>query len=132
MEHRNVQPWSVSRSLALLAAIFAIVMGATLPSAVAASPATGHAIQLCSGDRIMVVEDASGRPLRQDPAPSDSVKCAACLAAAFVAVTPPPPVQGPASVPSPARKAQTAPAPSRPTIPVKLAPRPPSTAPPVA
>lgn len=132
VETPPVQPWSVSRSLALLAAIFAIVMGALLPSAVAASPASGHPIQLCSGQRIFVVDDGSGGPVRQNPAPSDSLKCAACLAGAFVALAPPPPAQAPAAAPSPRRATHALPVSSTPFAAVRPSPRPPSTAPPVA
>jgi hypothetical protein len=132
VETPPAQPWSVSRSLALLAAIFAIVMGALLPSAVAASPASGHPIQLCSGQRIFVVDDGSGTPVRQDPVPADSLKCAACLAGAFIALAPPPPARAPVAAPSPRRGAHALPVSSPPVDAVRLSPRPPSTAPPVA
>jgi hypothetical protein len=122
----------VSRSLALLAAIFALVMGALLPSAVAASPGTGHPIQLCSGQQIFVADDGYGGPTRQDPVPSDSLKCAACLAGSFVALAPPPPAQAPAAAPSPAMETRSIPLSSTRVAAVKLAPKPPSTAPPVA
>ncbi len=117
------------RSLALLGAIFAVMVGATLPSAVAASPVSGHPIELCSGERIFVVDEGSGQPVHHDPAPADSLKCAACLAGAFVAL-PPPPVAGlPAA---PGLRADVHPGPTfttgRPAA--RVAPRPPSTAPP--
>ena len=132
MEHAAIQQWSLSRSLALLAAIFAIVVGATLPTAVAASAGVGHPVQLCSGDRIFVVEDAAGGPVRDDPGPADSLSCAACLAAAFIALTPPPPADSPAAVPCPRPDLHPQPEPSAPVHAVRTAPRPPSTAPPTA
>ncbi|MBU1384425.1 MAG: hypothetical protein KKG14_00065 [Alphaproteobacteria bacterium] len=131
MERRTAQQWSVTRSLALLAAIFAVMLGATLPSAVAASPVTGHPIELCSGDRIFVVDDGSGQPVRQDPAPADSLKCAACLAVAFVAL-PPPPFMEPPAAPGPAAEPRRRPVFTTSLPAARVAPRPPSTAPPIA
>ncbi|MCS6624900.1 hypothetical protein N0B44_18455 [Roseibacterium beibuensis] len=130
MEYRAVEQWSLTRSLALLAAIFAIVVGATLPTAVAASPVTGHPVQLCSGERIFV--DDAGQPVRPEPGRADSLKCAACLAGAFTALTPPAPADAAASAPCPGPTAHPVPALSAPAHAVRLAPRPPSTAPPIA
>lgn len=83
--------WSLSRSLAFLAATFAIMFGTLLPSAVAASAATGSPMILCSGDQILVVYDATGTPRPETPTPMDSVKCASCVLANFTALPPPPP-----------------------------------------
>ena len=49
----NPDRWSLTRSLAFLAAVFAIVFGSLLPAAVAASPATGSSIVLCAGGRLI-------------------------------------------------------------------------------
>lgn len=131
MERSAAPSWSVARSLALLAAIFAVVLGAALPSAVAASSATGHPIQLCSGDQVFVVYDDAGRPAPQDTEPSDSLNCADCLAGAFASLLPPPPPTGP-TVPfaRPAHRPQ--PALATLTRAATVAPRPPSTAPPTS
>ena len=84
--------WSLWRSLAFLAATFAIMLGTLLPSAVAASAATGSPIVLCSGDQILVVYDANGTPRSEKPSPMDSLECASCVLAAFTSLPPPPPV----------------------------------------
>lgn len=130
VESRADPPWSVIKSLAFLAAIFAIVVGATLPTAVAAAPVTGHPVQLCSGEQIFV--DGAGQPVRPEPGPADGLECAACLAGALAALTPPPPADASAAPPRPGPGAQPAPALSAPVHAVRLAPRPPSTAPPSA
>lgn len=131
MKHRTAQKWSVMRSLALLAAIFAVMVGATLPSAVAASPVAAHTVHLCSGEQIVIVDEHPTPPAHHDPAGMDGPKCAACLAGAFVALPPPPLTDLPAApgletVAHP-RLASTAHRPA-----ARLAPRPPSTAPPTA
>ncbi|MDY6923282.1 MAG: hypothetical protein SWI22_04900 [Pseudomonadota bacterium] len=128
MTRPAARSWSVSKSLALLAAIFAVVLAATLPSAVAAS-AAGHPVQLCAGDRIFVVDMDAGRSTPGDTDPSGGLHCADCLASAFVSLLPPPPPPGPTArlaLPTVHR----APAPDRQTPGPALAPRPPSTAPP--
>ncbi|MFA4940090.1 DUF2946 family protein [Brevundimonas sp.] len=91
--------WSLNRSLAFLAATFAIMFGTLLPSAVAASAATGSPVVLCSGDQIMVVYDADGKPRPQKPSPMDSLKCASCVLASFTTLRPPPPPIHPVTPP---------------------------------
>lgn len=131
MEHRPVEQWSIARSLALLAAIFAIFVGATLPTAVAASSGVGHAVQLCSGEQAFVLDDDRGGPVEQDPA-SVSLECAACLAAAFAAVIPSPPSETPATPPCLAPERGLVPSDYAVSAATRPAPRPPSTAPPIA
>lgn len=80
------------RSLAFLAAMFAITFGSLLPSAVAASAATGDPVMLCSGYQIMVVYDAAGAPQPLSPSPMDSLDCADCVMSALTTLPPPPPV----------------------------------------
>ncbi|MFN3670196.1 MAG: hypothetical protein ACK4VY_12890 [Brevundimonas sp.] len=75
--------WSLMRSLAFLAAVFAVVFGSLLPSAVAASAATGEPVMLCSGDRILVVFDAGGASEPRSPTPMDSLTCADCVLSAL-------------------------------------------------
>ena len=131
MKHRPVEQWSIAKSLALLAAIFAVVVGATLPTAVAASSGVGHAVQLCSGEQVFVLDDDRGGPLDQDP-PSSSLECAACLAAAFAAVIPSPPSETPTTPPCLVPEGGLARSDFAVTAAKRPAPRPPSTAPPVA
>lgn len=90
MSSRSPEHWSLTRSLAFLAATFAIVFAALLPSAVAASAATGETVMLCSGDRIMVVYDADGSP---QPSSMDSMDCADCVLSALTTLPPPPTIQ---------------------------------------
>lgn len=127
----SCEHWSLSRSLAFLAATFAIMFAALLPSAVAASAATGSPIMLCSGDQIMVVYDANGAPQPDTPSPMDSLKCASCVLASFTALPPPPPIHPVA----PPRIVALLPALSSPSAPPSSARpnlRPPSTAPPLS
>lgn len=130
MKPSPVEHWSLMRSLAFLAATFAIVFGSLLPSAVAASAATGEPVVLCSGDQIMVVYDEDGSP--RPSGPMDSLSCADCVLSALTTLPPPPspihPVAPPRSVvvlPD-YQPAATPPAGQRAGLP------PPSTAPPTA
>lgn len=125
----SCEHWSLSRSLAFLAAIFAIMLGTLLPSAVAASAATGSPIMLCSGDQIMVVYDADGVPQPDTPSPMDSLKCASCVLANFTALPPPPPIH-PVAPPRIAAVQPTALWASLPADDFRTGLRPPSTAPP--
>lgn len=93
------EQWSLSRSLAFLAAIVAIMLGSMLPTVVAASASTGSPITLCSGDQIIVVYDAEGAPRPEKPTPMDSLKCASCILASFTALPPPPLATHPAPPP---------------------------------
>ena len=131
MKRSSAEHWSVMRSLAFLAATFAIVFASLLPSAVAASAATGSPIMLCSGDRVTIVYDVDGTARPDEPTPMDSLKCASCVLAAFTALPPPPPVH-PAAPP---RIVALLPALSSPSAPPSSARhnlRPPSTAPPLS
>ncbi|MFA4891794.1 DUF2946 family protein [Brevundimonas sp.] len=126
---RSPEPWSLFRSLAFLAATFAIMLGAMLPSAVAATAATGSPVMLCSGDEIFVVDGGATRP--EKPSPMDSLTCASCILAAFTTLPPPPPVHPVV----PPRIAAVQPTAVRTSLPPRCArpgPRPPSTAPPQA
>lgn len=123
--------WSIRRSLAFLAATFAIVFATFLPSAVAASAATGSPVILCSGDQIRVAYDADGTPRPEKPSSMGSLKCASCVLSALTILPPPPPVQPRPRV----RIATVQPALQDAVAPIALARvglRPPSTAPPIA
>ncbi|WP_374274613.1 hypothetical protein [Brevundimonas sp.] len=119
------QVWSLSKSLAFLAATFAIVFGSLMPAAVAASPATGQAIILCSGDRLDLDED--GHPADEA---ERSLSCAMALLGGLGA--PLPPVVD-SVAPSPVRYARLIPASAEGVPPpARAPPRPHSTAPPPA
>ena len=71
---------SLKRALATAAALFAIVFGSLLPVAVAASPAVGTPILLCSGDTVRIVRDSDGRAVPvQDTDGQASLVCAMAL-----------------------------------------------------
>lgn len=130
MSSSSPDHWSLRQSLAFLAAAFAIVFGSLAPAAVAASPATGVPLVLCSGDSLRVVYDADGQPRPVQAPEMDSLGCAMALLSDLAADerTPaecaPPPAHAPA-LPGPCHGVvQTAA--DRPK------PRPPSTAPPKA
>lgn len=118
------------RSLAFLAATFAIVIASLLPFAALAAATPGHPIVYCSAEGIQTIavgmdgEHGGTKGLA-------GVKCAACLLA-FAAALPEPPrvralsrcVTRPADVFIPLS--------DHPRPPVRGPPRPPSTAPPQA
>ena len=62
------------------------MLSVMLPSAVAASTATGTPIVLCSGDVLHIVYDLDGSPVPKDDAEYASLECAAALFSAFAAV----------------------------------------------
>jgi hypothetical protein len=122
--------WSIARSLAFLAATFAIVFGSLLPFAALAAATPGHPFVICSAEGTQTIavgvdgEHGGTKGLA-------GVKCAACLLA-FAAALPEPPLARAIS------KGVTRPAgvfialEDRPRPPVRGPPRPPSTAPPKA
>ena len=92
MHASPTEHWSLTRSLAFLAATFAIVLGALLPTAVAASAPPTAAIMLCSGDRLAVVLDADGLPTSEEPASTGAMKCPLCVLTATAMLPPPAPI----------------------------------------
>lgn len=130
MSPSSSETWSLNRSLAFLAAIFAIVFGSLLPTGVAASSALGQPIMLCSGDTMMVVYDGEGRPKPVKDTDLGSFSCASALLSAMAAIDVPPPALPARASPTPLRPSLS----ENPTaiVAVRLAPRPPSTAPPRA
>jgi hypothetical protein len=121
--------WSIRRSLAFLAATFAITFGSLMPFAALAASTPDHPV-FCSADGLQTIAvDQTGRPLPGKG--MMGIKCAACLLALSVAL-PQPPLVTPAAAPT-TRPASVfiAEAP-RLTPPARAPPRPPSTAPPHA
>jgi hypothetical protein len=124
-----VRPLPMLRALAYLAATFAVVFGALLPSAVSASVRPDRPILLCSaeGPRLIQV----GPNGERSPEDLEALGCAACVLAAQTALPPPPPVT---PAPPPVVRPQTfaPPVHAAPSPPARAPPRPPSTAPPLA
>ena len=73
----------LARSLALLAALFAVVFAALLPSAVAASAATSMPVVLCADGKLVPLGDFEQG---KHPNPDDSLSCAATLSAGLAGV----------------------------------------------
>lgn len=124
------QDWSIARSLALLAALFAVVFGALAPSAALAAARAGHPLVICSAEGPQTVAvDADGKRTDQKAAPG--ARCAACLLV-VAADLPQPPVllkgRAPSTRPASVFVAETAYV----LPPARAPPRPPSTAPPQA
>ncbi len=129
MSSPSAEYWSLRKSLAFLAATFAILFGSLLPAAVAASPAVGMPVMLCSGDQALVVFDKDGVSKPATDPEMASLECAAALLSGLSAISPPPPPA--ARTPLEPKRVQQAPASlsDAPSL-RRLAPRPPSTAPP--
>lgn len=120
--------WSLWRSLAFLAAVFAVVLGALLPSAALAGSRDGRPIVMCSAEGPRTIR--VGGDGDQTGGFADAA-CAFCIAAQAPALPPPPPPQPlpvirPATTVAWTTVAQAAPPPAR------APPRPYSTAPPHA
>lgn len=130
MTRSQADNWSLWRSLAFLAATFAIVIASLLPFAALAAATPGHPIVICSaeGNRTIAVgmDGEHGGPKGLEGA-----KCAACLLAV------------PAALPEPPQERRLSGGVTRPAgvfialgdhplPPVRGPPRPPSTAPPHA
>lgn len=126
----QAESWSTVRSLAFLAATFAIVFGSLLPFAALAASTPGHPMVICSTEGPQTIsigvdgDQSSGKGMA-------GAKCAACVLA-FTAALPDPPILQPARIATtrPASvfvvQHEAAPPPAR------GPPRPPSTAPPHA
>lgn len=129
MNRNSADHWSISRSLAFLAATFAIVLGTLLPFGAMAAARPGETLVLCSSQGPQTVQvggDVDGPGGKAEPA-----KCAACVIPLLAALPVPP-------VPEPAEPVRLSPE-SRWVVadvsappPARAPPRPPSTAPPRA
>ena len=127
MTRSQSESWSTVRSLAFLAATFAIVFGSLLPFAALAASTPGHPMVICSTEGPQTISiGADG-----DKSPGKGMagaKCAACVLAFAAALPDPPrltPLRGVAVRPASIFAAQHEAAPP----PARGPPRPPSTAP---
>lgn len=128
MTRSQADNWSLARSLAFLAAVFALALGTLLPFAALAAARPGHPLVICSaeGPQTIQVGGVDG-PVRKDV----GAKCAACVMPLAGALPCP-------AAPEPARIVRTVeavdyvPLSVRPSPPARAPPRPPSTAPPHA
>jgi hypothetical protein len=86
----QAETWSIARSLAFLAATFAIVFGTLLPFAALAASTPGQPIVICSAEGPKTI--ATGVDGEHDgPKGMAGAECAACVLA-FAADLPTPPV----------------------------------------
>jgi hypothetical protein len=120
--------WSLWRSLAFLAAVFAVVLGSLLPSAALAGSRDGRPIVMCSAEGPRTIR--VGGDGDQTTGLADAA-CAVCIAAHAPALPPPSPPQPlpvfrPATLVAWTTASRAAPPPAR------APPRPHSTAPPHA
>ncbi len=130
MTRPQAESWSIARSLAFLAATFAIVFGSLMPFAALAASTPGQTMVLCSAEGPQTL--SVGLDGQQDAGKGMAgAKCAACVLAFTAALPDPPRLQSlrsatvrPASVF--VIQHEAAPPPAR------GPPRPPSTAPPHA
>jgi hypothetical protein len=119
----------MTRSLAFLAAVFALVLGSLLPFGAMAVAQPGHPLVLCSAEGPQLVQ--IGGDVDGPAGKSHLAKCAACVMPLAAALPAPPPTQ--ILVPSPpARAVAWTVAVVRLAPPARAPPRPPSTAPPFA
>jgi len=126
----QAETWSTRRSLAFLAATFAIVFGSLLPFAALAASTPGHPIVICSAEGPQTIsvgvdgEHSGSKGLA-------GAKCAACLIS-FAAALPTPPMMTAAAMPTTRPATVFIAQPVRLSPPARAPPRPPSTAPPLA
>lgn len=119
--------WSIARSLAFLAATFAIVLGSLLPFAALAATRPGERIVICSADGPQTIGDDSGH----DGKAMSGGRCAACVMPLVADVPTPPRVETVRLSLSPLENAPVVRT-AAPPPPARAPPRPPSTAPPHA
>lgn len=125
MTRSQADSWSTARSLAFLAATFAIVFGSLLPFAAMAAARTGAAIVICSADGPQTI----GGDRDQDGKAMSGGRCAACIMPLAADVPTPPGVETVRLALSPVENAVVV-ANASPPPPARAPPRPPSTAPP--
>lgn len=128
MTRSQAESWSTWRSLALLAATFAIVFGSLIPFAAYAASTPGHPLVICSAEGPQTISGGVDGQQKTNKG-MGGVKCAACLMA-FAADLPTPPALQPmrgATVRPASLFVTTIPSPPPPA---RAPPRPPSTAPP--
>ncbi|HEX8470679.1 MAG TPA: DUF2946 family protein [Brevundimonas sp.] len=133
MTRSQADDWSIARSLAFLAATFAIVFGSLMPFAALAASTPGDPMVICSAEgpqTISIGVDGADH----DKSPSRGMagaKCAACLLS-FAAALPEPPLALKAAGPITRPASIFIAAGPRVSPPARAPPRPPSTAPPKA
>jgi hypothetical protein len=120
--------WSTSKSLAFLAAVFALVLGALLPFGALAAAQPGQPLVICSAEGPQTIQSGGmDGPARKHV----GAKCAACVVP-LAAALPAPPSPEPGRIVRTWQAVVYTPATISPPPPARAPPRPPSTAPPHA
>ena len=128
MTRSQADNWSTAKSLAFLAAVFALVIGALLPFAALAAVQPGHPLVICSAEGPQTIQSGGmDGPVNKHV----GAKCAACVIPP-VAALPCPPEPQPATVIRTVETVVYASVSVSAPPPARAPPRPPSTAPPQA
>ncbi|HBI20653.1 MULTISPECIES: hypothetical protein [unclassified Brevundimonas] len=126
MTRSQADNWSTAKSLAFLAAVFALVIGALLPFAALAAVQPGHPLVICSAEGPQTIQSGGmDGPINKHV----GAKCAACVTPP-VAALPCPPAPQPATIIRTVETVVYAPVSVGAPPPARAPPRPPSTAPP--
>lgn len=128
MIRSQADSWSIARSLAFLAAVFAILLGSLLPFAAMAATRPGEVIVICSADGPQTIE--AGGDHKNGKAMAGG-RCAACVMPLAADVPTPPRIETVRLALSPVENAPVV-RNAAPPPPARAPPRPPSTAPPQA
>lgn len=128
MTRSQADSWSTARSLAFLAAVFAIVIGTLLPFAATAAVQPGERIILCSAAGPQVIE-VGGDP--ETGKVMSGGRCAACVMPLVADLPPPPLIETVRLTVSPVQTTVVVSI-AGPPPPARAPPRPHSTAPPHA
>ncbi|WP_082572607.1 DUF2946 family protein [Brevundimonas sp. Root1423] len=128
MTRSQSDSWSITRSLAFLAAVFAIVLSSLLPVGAMAATPSGQ-VMLCSDAARMAT--GAGGDQGDGGGKASPAHCPACIMP-LTATLPNPPVQQAAAIPDAVRTADWTAGFASPPPPARGPPRPPSTAPPAA
>lgn len=133
MTRSQADDWSIARSLAFLAATFAIVFGSLMPFAALAASTPGNPITICSAEGAQTLSiGVDGAEYDKGPKPGmGGAKCAACLLSVAAALPDAPLILRAAGLITRPASIFIAAA-SRVSPPARAPPRPPSTAPPQA
>lgn len=128
MTRSQADNWSIAKSLAFLAAVFALALGTLLPFAALAAVQPGHPIVICSAEGPQTIQSGGV----DGPANKHvGAKCAACVMP-LASALPCPPAPEPARIIRTVQAVAYAPIGVGPPPPARTPPRPPSTAPPQA
>ena len=128
MTRYQADNWSISTSLAFLAAVFALMLGTLLPFAALAAVKPGQPLVICSAEGPQTIQSGGmDGPVNKHV----GAKCAACVMP-LAAALPAPPAPEPAPVIRTTQRIAYTPFRVSAPPPARAPPRPPSTAPPHA